>query len=761
MNDKGLRKEVNLSEYWHMIVKRKWVIVSFTGALVFFTAVFSFLATPLYRSTARLYIEEESSKMLSIDQTFRYQPQVIRDSTFFNTQIKLIKSKSLAERVVQRANLLSRPGFGQGDQPKKSLLRSIWSVVTFQWLSTKKKSDEKESDPFVTTNPYSGPARQILRAISVTPVRDTRLIDVSFVSPNPSLAAEILNILIEEFKSFSLEKRYEFTQQASDFLSDQISTLQKDLASKEMELTRYSKEKDIFSLSPTESMVLNELSRITSAHTEARMVRFEKESIYRELSDLDADSIAQFVRDPTLQDLKYQYIRLNNEYDEKLESLKESHPEMVQRKARLDSILGELQKAVATAESEYNAARQNENSLRLELERQKEKVAASDSNAIHYNMIKDEVDNLRRLVNTLDQRRTEAQVSAKLRGLEAGNISIIDSGEIPEYPFSPRKKFNLILALIIGLSGGAGLCFLLDHMDNTVKGPEDVEKLANLSSLGIIPRLNKPEEAKKKKSRPHLDYSYSTEKNNPGRASETPESQNIDLINHFYPKLIIAEDYRTIRTSILLSHADRPPKTIVFSSALPQEGKSATVVNMAVTFAQLGERVLVVDSDLRKPRLHKIFEVENKMGLSSYLTGKDPLKDVVQKTFVENVFLIPSGPIPPNPSELVNSKKMKSLMTDQDNGFDFVLFDTPPVLAVIDAVIMSSIAEVTVFLIKAGKTQRKPFLNAVGKLKKAGARIIGTIFNELEVKSSDFHFMDYYRYYKYDYYGDSENNPPE
>jgi len=370
--------------------------------------------------------------MLSIDQTFRYQPQVIRDSTFFNTQIKLIRSKSLAEKVVQKANLLSRPGFGPGDQPKKSLLGSIRSVLTFQWLRSRKNGDEQESDSLVVTNPYSGPARQLLRAISVAPVRETRLVDVNFVSSDPKLAAEILNILIEEFKSFSLEKRYEFTQQASDFLSDQIATLQKDLGAKEMELTRYSKEKDIFSLSPTESMVLNELSRLSSAHTEARMLRFEKESIFRELSDLEADSIPQFVRDPAQQDLKKEYIRLKNEYDEKLESLREGHPEMTQRKARMESIMVELQKAVESAESEYNAARQNEISLRLELERQKEKVATSDSNAIHYNMIKDEVDNLRRLVNTLDQRRTEAQVSAKLRGFEAGNISIIDSGEVPE-----------------------------------------------------------------------------------------------------------------------------------------------------------------------------------------------------------------------------------------------------------------------------------------------------------------------------------------
>jgi capsular exopolysaccharide synthesis family protein len=433
---------------------------------------------------------------------------------------------------------------------------------------------------------------------------------------------------------------------------------------------------------------------------------------------------------------------------------------MVQRKARMDSIREELQKAVDSAESEYNAARQKEFRFKSELDQQKENVVRTDSNAIRYNMLRDEVSNIRKLINTLDERRTEAQVSAKLRGLEASNISIIDYGEVPNSPFSPKTKLNLLLALIIGLGGGVGIAFLLEQLDNTVKGPEDVEKLAGLPSLGIIPRLVDEEQGKKKKRR-RIDYGYLREEDRREKEAVPRVEQKIELINHLHPKLIIAEDYRTVRTSILLSHADKPPKSIVFSSALPKEGKSVTVANMAVAFSQLGERVLVVDSDLRKPRLHKIFEAKNGLGLSNYLTGKIPLKDAIQKTSIENIYLIPSGPIPPNPSELLNSKKMKLLLEDKENGFNYIFFDTPPVLAVIDAVILSSITDSTVFIIKAGKTMRKPFLNAVAELTKVGAKILGVVFNELEVKRGDFYFMDYYRYYKYDYYADSENKPSQ
>jgi len=753
------KKEMNLMEYWQMVVKRRWVIAAFTGAVVVLTMIFSFLTTPLYKSTARLLIEEEASKMLSIDATFRYQPRVVSDLTFFNTQVKLLKSKSLAERVAQRANVMSRPEFGLGGEEDGSLFRSLKNLITFAWLKSGDRKEEGAESSFPPDNVYSEAAMAILRNISVKPIRETKLVDVSFVSPDPKLAQEIVNIYAEEFQRFSVEKRYEYTQQASDFLSDQIAELRKDLEAKEIELNRYGKEKDIFDLSPTENIAVTELSALSSAYREARLERIEKEAIYRELQDLGPDSLPRFVNDAGIQELIAEYVRLKSEYDEKLESLRESHPEMVQRKARMESLWNEIQKAVESAESDYNAALEKEIRFRTELNRQKEKVATTDSNAIQYNMLKDEVANIRKLINTLDERRTETQVSAKLRGLEASNISIIDRGELPGSAYTPNKKLNFLLALIIGLFGGAGLCIVLEYLDNTVKGPEDVEKLADLPSLGIIPRLAAGDLEKRKKKRRTLEYKSEEDEDSvePEESLELPE---IELVNHHHPKLIISEDYRTVRTSILLSHADRKAKSIVLTSALPREGKSVTLVNLAVAFSQLGERVVVVDSDLRKPRLHRIFNEENSSGLTEYLTGKISLQDAVRKTFIEDIFLVPSGPIPPNPSELLNSKKMKHLAEELGNNFDYVFFDSPPILAVIDGIIMSTLADCTVFVVRAGKTQRKPFLTAVGELRKAGAKLIGVVFNELEVKKGEYYFMDYYRYYKYEYYGDSKGQTP-
>jgi len=373
--------------------------------------------------------------------------------------------------------------------------------------------------------------------------------------------------------------------------------------------------------------------------------------------------------------------------------------------------------------------------------------------------LKIEVENMQRQLNSLIEMQKNTQVSARLGGLKTSNISIIDKAEVPKGPVSPKKKKNLILAFLIGIFGGVGLCFLMEYLDNTVKGPEDVEELSGFPSLGVIPCLP-PEGMKKKKrygyySKYKSSYSYSKE--DPENEETLPDIKEIELINHLYPKFFISEDYRTVRTSILLSHAESPPKSIVFTSALPKEGKTATVANMAVAFSQLDEKVLVVDADLRKPRLHRVFKVKNIGGLSGYLTGKVSIEDAVQKTNVENIWLIPSGPIPPNPAELLISDKMKGMIEELKRGYDVVMLDTPPMLAVVDGIIISSLGDSTVFIIQAGKTTRKPFLQAVENLKRAKAKVIGVLFNEVKAKGEGY-YSPYYHYYRYrsHYYEEEE-----
>ncbi|MDH5705335.1 MAG: polysaccharide biosynthesis tyrosine autokinase [Candidatus Aminicenantes bacterium] len=758
--EKHEKDEVDLIEYWRIILKRKWVLITFTAALVLFTGIFSFLATPKYESTVTLLIEGEPSKILSIEDEFGYS-RSLEDLRSFNTSLKLLKSKSLAERVARKMNLISRPEFGAGRKQKKSLLTAAREALSLKWLIPRKKSETDESMTQVLSNPYSEIAETIRNEIDVSAVRTTKLVEVSYSSSSPVLAAGIVNTLAEEFIDFSIEKRYETTQQASDFLSEQIANLREELATKERELQRYGREKEIYFLTDTESTVVSKFADLNAAFTQAQIERIKKESAYRELKNLDVDSFPQFVNNPLIQILQTEYTRMKNEHEEKSKIFKSSYPEMIKLAAKLESmreeLKSEIRKAVEMAESEYRSELKKESSLRDLLEKQRAEVVTMNSNAILYNSLKIEVENKRKLLNSLVERQNETLISARLGGLNTSNISIIDKGEVPPDPVSPKKKRNLILAFLIGILGGGGLCFILEYLDNTVKGPEDVEKLTGLPSLGVIPYLTPDGIKRRKRYGLYSKYKYSERKENPGEEKNLPDIKEIEFVNELYPKLPVSEDYRTVRTSILLSHADAPPKAIAFSSSMPQEGKTATVTNMAVSFSQLDKKVLIIDADLRKPRLHRLFKVKNTGGLSAYLTGRTPVEGAVLKTSIKNVSLVPSGPIPPNPAELLNSERMKKFLNDMKKKYDIILLDTPPILAVVDALIVSTLSDCMVFIIKAGKTMRMPFLRAVEELKQTKTKIIGVLFNEVKLKEREY-YSPYYHYYRqgYQYYREEE-----
>ena len=758
MNNKIERKEIDVLEYWHIILKRKWILVTFAAVLVVFVAIFSFTSTRLYRATASIMIEEPSSSMLNIQDIMNYGGYYRSDylGTYFNTQLKLLASRSLAERVAKKMNFPARPEFLAATRSRTNLFQGVKNLVTLRWLFTPRKPADRGEKAQYQPNPYSAYAFTVLGGLSITPVEETRLVDVSYTSSHPVLAADIVNTLVEEFISFSIESRYEATQQASEFLTEEIAKLRDDLGAKERDLQRYGEEKKLLFLSKDESSVVNKFADVSSALTEAQVDRIKKESLFRELKSLKADALPQFISNPLIQSLKTSYTQTKNEFDERSKVFKPDYPEMIKLRTRMDSMKSELEseirKAVDASEADFRASQKKEASLQNMLESQRTEVSKMDSNAILYNSLRIEVENMRNLLNSLTAKQNETLVSARLGGLRTSNIKIIDRALVPGGPFTPNTRRNLLMALLVGLIGGVGLVFLAEYLDNTVKGPEDAEKLTGLPSLGIIPFLE-PGGTKK-----HVDtygaYSYGAE--NAPASETTPDVSNIELINHLYPKFSISEDYRTVRTSILFSNADRQPKTICFTSSMPQEGKTATVANMAVSFAQLeGSKVLLIDCDLRKPRLHKVFKVRNLVGLSGCLTGKVAFDDAVQKTAIENIWVLSSGPHPPNPAELLNSRRMKDLLALAKDRFDFVLLDTPPVLAVIDPVIISSLADCTVVVIRAGKTTRKPLVRAVEDIRKAKADIVGVIFNEVKLGRQGA-AVPYYQYYQYEYSANPE-----
>lgn len=759
MNDKFERKEIDLLEYWRIILKRKWVLITSSAVLLVFVAIFSFTTTPLYQATATIMIDDPSSSMLNIQDILNYGSYYRSDflGTYFNTQLKLLTSRSLAERVAKKMNMASRQEFRAPRKSRKNPLASIRNLLAFRWLMPKAKPAAAPEQPRYQPGPYSAYAFQVLGGLSIAPVEETRLVEVNYTSPHPVLAADVVNALVEEFINYSVETRYEATQQASEFLTENISQLRDELRRKEEDLQKYGEEKKLLFLSDKESSEVSKFADVNSAYTAAKIDRINKESMWRELRDLQVDSLPQSIKNPLIENLKATYTQAKSEYEEKSKVFKPDYPEMVKLKARLDStkteLENEIRKAVASAESEYKAALKREGSMQALLESQRTDVVRMNNNAILYNSLKIEVENMRNLLNSLVAKQNETLVSARLGGLRTSNIKIIDRALVPGGPFSPNTRRNLMMALLAGIFGGLGLIFFVEYLDNTVKGPEDVEKLTGLPSLGIIPHLSP--DGLKKRYEQYSAYSYSYGAENVLSDATMPEVSEIELINHLFPKFSISEDYRTVRTSILFSRADTAPKTICFTSTLPQEGKTATVANMAISFAQLEGRVLVIDADLRKPRMHKIFKAKNSVGLSGFLTGKVAIDDCVQKTAIENIWIIPAGPHPPNPAELLNSSRMKDLIALVKDRFDVILIDTPPVLAVIDPVIIGSLVDCVVFVIRAGKTSRKPMAKAVAELRKGKADIVGVVFNEVKIGRQGM-ATPYYHYYQYEYAANSE-----
>jgi capsular exopolysaccharide synthesis family protein len=751
-NTKANRKEIDLLEYWRIVLKRKWVLVTFASVLVVFVAVLSFTATPLYRATATILIDEPSASLVNIQDVLNsggyYQTDYL--GTYFNTQLKLLTSRSLAERVAKKLDLGSRPEFRTARSSRTSPVQAVKGFLSLRWVLPRKKP--AETPPGAGSPPATSYAFAVLDGLGITPVPETRIVQVSSTSSQPVLAADIVNTLVDEFVRYSVETRYEATKQTSEFLSETISQLRDDLKRKEEDLQKYGEEKKLVFLNDKESTVVNKFSDVNAAFTEAQIDRFKKEALYRELRDLNINALPESVTNPVIQALKASYSQAQSDYEEKGKFYRPDYPEMVKLKARLESsknaLQEEIRKAVGAAEADYRAALNKERSLQGLLDSQRTDVVRMNNNAILYRSLQIEVDNMRSLLSTLVSKQNEIQVSSQLGGLRTSNIKIVDRALVPGGPFTPNTRRNLMMALFLGLFGGLGLIFLVEYLDNTVKGPEDVEKLTGLPSLGIIPYLSA--DGLKRKPSPYgaRPYSYGAEGEIPGEA--LPDVSEIELINLLFPKFSIAEDYRTVRTAILFSHADSSPKTVCFTSSMPQEGKTATVSNMAISFAQLEGKVLLIDADLRKPRLHKVFQTRNLVGLSGFLTGKLAFDEAILKTSIENIWIIPSGPHPPNPAELLNSKRMRDLLARVKDRFDTVLIDTPPVLAVIDPVIVSSLADCTVLVVQAGKTTRRALGKAVGEVRKAKAEIVGVVFNEVKLGRQGLG-TPYYHYYQYEY----------
>jgi capsular exopolysaccharide synthesis family protein len=715
----GQEEEVHLRDYWRVILRRRWTIITFFLVVVTTVTLASFLMRPLYKAKAIIQIDKESPNILYFKDVYAVERP---EQDYYQTQYKILKSRNLAKKVIKSINLDKNLEF-IGDQTTTLLMMiKDWFKDLF---STTEKDKEKEEGI------KPGLIDSFLSRLEITPDRGSRLVTVNYSTHEPELSAKIANTIARAFIDFNLESKIDATQQARDWLEKQLESLKARVEVSEERLNKYARENEIIGIDEKQNIVTQRLADLSTSLNQATAERINKEALYKEADGKDIDSIPAVINNTLIQKLTNDYTTLEVEYFQLSKLYKPEYPKMVRLKEQINklnaSIDKEKRKIINSIKSDYQAALKRENYLMTALNKQKAETLALNQRSIQYNILKRETDTNKELYNGLLQRLKETGVSS---GISMSNILILDRAEVPQVPDKPKKKLNILLAVLIGLFGGTGLAFFMEYLDNTVKTHEDIERFVQLPFLGIVPLL-------------------------PSGSKGNPRSEPIKEImkvNESNPH--ISEAYRNIRTSILYATPGIHPKVIVMTSTKIGEGKTTTVINIAQTLIQTGGKVLLIDGDMRRGKLHWYLNLDNSKGLSDYLSGQKEVDTILKKTYVTNLYAITSGPTPPNPSELIGSKKMSDLIDQMKPLYDYIIVDSPPIFGVSEGIILTTIADGVILVIKAGETPREAVQRAKKILSDVDAKVLGVVLNGINLESPDYGY--YYHYYYNYYYSDKD-----
>lgn len=709
-------REINLRDYWAVIVKRRWLGIGFLLVLVVLTALYSLARTKIYTATAQVMIEKNNPNVLSPSEFFAGEMQT---PEFLQTQYRIIESRSLARDVVRRLNLSHDPEFVSPEE----------ILPTGANAATGRVEEDSLLEERVVAD--------VMKRIQVSPIRNSHLINISFSSRSPQTAARAANAAAAAYIDWNLALRLKTQKNSANFLDDQVKEQKKKLEASEQALQQYREKYGVVALNPSQAspkgegtMASQKLVQITAQMMDAQNRRIENETRYKKALELNknpelAESIPEVVTNPLVSQIKNQEIELLRKKADLTEKYGQKHPTMVALNQEVENLKKkknlEIQNVVRSLKSQYDIATAQEQSLKAAAGRSRNETLDQNKVAIDYQMLQQEADSNRGLYDMLLKRLKETNISEENRYI---NIHVVDSAEIPKRPSKPTTGRNLLLALVIGLMGGLGLIFFFEYLDNTVKTPDDVERHFALPYLGPIPNFMVKEEE-------------------PGN----------ELIVLRAPKSPSSESFRGLRTNILFSSAKKVPQVVLVSSATAQEGKTLVASNLAVAMAQGGGKTLILDCDMRRPRIHKVFNIPREPGMSNILIGATSWEKMIQPTLVENLWVIPSGPIPPNPAELVSSDLILELISSLRSRFDRIIIDAPPIMAVTDSLALSRLTDGLVMVIKVGITAREVITQSVRQVKDMNAKILGVILNDIHITKDNY----YYYQYHYSYYGEGQD----
>jgi len=710
---------IDLRRYWNLLLRRKWTIILMVAAALVVSLVKTFDATPIYRATLLLQIDQQQPKFLEYQQGLSGEASWIDGQNFYQTQYELLKSRSLARRVIAELGLEAAPEPAADDE--RSFFADLKKGIS-RWFAG---PGADKTSPAEGSPADSGLETTLTEGLAIEPVRDSRLVRIHYDGPDPEEAARIANAFAENFIDMTLERAYESTAYAKNFLEERIQQVRANLEDSEKRLIAYAKERAIIDLDNKLSNLMQTFDAMNQALVAAESERIQAESELSESAGGTGPATLMILDSKVIQGLKERKGELEAQYQEQLKVFKPEYPKMQQLARQIGEIDLQLKAEIAAIHEAVKANRdakvKAQATLQARVGEVKGEILDLQDRSTDYQALKREVDTNRELYNGLLQRMKEIGVVA---GIVANNVAVVDSAQVPKAPFKPNLRKNLMLALLLGLMGGILSAFLIDHLDDTIKSSEEVESRVLAPVLGVIPFVDPKRTAK--------------------------EADEIALLCHVDPKCPLAEAARSLRTSLTFSTAQGAPKVMHFTSPVTGEGKTTAASSVAITFAHAGAKVLLIDCDLRSPSLHRVFSLPNIVGLSNYLTSDTAPAEVAQPTRVARLFAITSGPIPPNPVDLLADVKMLDLVNRAAERFDYVILDGPPIIGLADAIVLSKLAYATILVVDAQKTRYGALEGAVKRLRTAHANILGAVIDRFGQSGHGYGY-GYEYHYSYEY----------
>ena len=712
----------HLRDYLYVLVKRRWLVITVALIVAVLVLIVRLGKDPLYTSSTTVLVEQSNGgENLNMPYNFyRWDPE------FLPTQIEIIKSKSVTRRVVETLQLDSRyhSYFFPEKKDNTSTIASIKkSIRSFFHQLFQPDSSPTADKPVVEHKPFDPAdaiASRLQRGIGVDPVPDTRILNIRYTGPDPQMAQRIADALANAYIEVSMEIKLSSTQQALKWMTTKAEIERKKLEESERALQKYKRENNFVTVENKLTIYPEKFTQASTQLVEAEKRQKELKAVYDQIIKLkdnvkELETIPAISGNASIISLRSQILQAEQLIKELSKKFGYKHPKMVKAVGDRNILIREkkleIKRITESIRQDYELAQSQLESLKESLATTKNELLDVNERFIQYSIMNRELESNRALYDALMTSIKKASTSEDSQSI---NIWVMRAASLPKTPSNKTPKKITMMSIILGLASGIGLAFFIEYLDNTIKSTDELEQRFGVTVLGVV------QEAKK--------------------------DEPIETIVQANPLSPVAESYRLIRSSLLLSSADQPPRSILVTSMGPQEGKTTTSINLARTMAQGENKVLLIDADMRKPRIHTTFGLANTVGLSSYLSGNSD-EDIIQTIPDEQISVIPSGPIPPNPAELLESKRMQHLLNEMTSTYNVIIFDSPPIGHLVDGLIVSAIVDGTVLVVKAGSTPYESFNTGLKKINNIHSKVLGVVLNNLSAKLAGSKYYHYYEYY--------------